>query len=157
MLLGTGQTSIDSRDNTGRTSLSLAAAKRNEAVVNILLDTGRADINSSDSAGRTPLYWAAGKGHVNVVSSLVDSRNADINVRDQDGFSPFMRAVWRSNKEVVRILLQTGLLSNHSCMDGLFYQAFWFMLADELDQFMVNIGYAVGNDFFGLRGLFGEL
>lgn len=47
---------IETKDNDGRTPLSLAAADCNESVVRILLDRG-ANPNSEDNDGRTPLGW----------------------------------------------------------------------------------------------------
>ncbi|WYZ38338.1 hypothetical protein EsH8_III_000252 [Colletotrichum jinshuiense] len=157
VLLNTGKVDVDSRDKTGRTPLSLAAGKGNEAVVKMLIDANEAGINSSDNFGRTPLSWAAMKGHVEVVSLLANTGTVNMNSEDKEGFTPFMWAVWRSNKDVVNTLLQTGRLLHHRCVDGLCYQAFWFMLPDELDQFMVNIGFVIEDDIFGLRGLFHDL
>ncbi|KAK2764811.1 hypothetical protein CKAH01_15750 [Colletotrichum kahawae] len=154
MLLDTAKVDIDSEDTSGRTPLSWAAQYGHAAVVKMLLDTGRADINSSDNIGRTPLSWAIIKGHVEVVLLLANAYDADINIRDHNGFSPFMRAVWRSNKEVVDILLQMRRLSHDDYMDRLCFQAFWFMLPHELDQFIADITYDIGDDFFGLKRLF---
>ncbi|RMZ76697.1 hypothetical protein DV736_g6704, partial [Chaetothyriales sp. CBS 134916] len=71
LLLDPGKAKVNTKDNrVGRTPLSWAAQRGNEAVVNQLLDTGKVKINVKDNNGRTPLLYAADNEHEAVVELL---------------------------------------------------------------------------------------
>jgi hypothetical protein len=73
----------DLQDSYGRTPLSWAAEKGNEAVVKLLLATEKVDLDSKDySSRRTPLSWAAEKGHEAVVKLLLATEKADLDSKD---------------------------------------------------------------------------
>ncbi|KAL7755715.1 hypothetical protein ACKLNR_014242 [Fusarium oxysporum f. sp. zingiberi] len=60
---------VDASDELGRTALSWAVERRQEAVVRLLLEKGAA-IESKDTVGRTALSWAAEGGREAVVRLL---------------------------------------------------------------------------------------
>jgi ankyrin repeat protein len=63
---------LESKDKSGRTPLSRAAADGREAVVKLLLEKG-AELESKDLGdGRTPLSWAAANGHEAMVKLLLE-------------------------------------------------------------------------------------
>ncbi|KFZ00714.1 hypothetical protein V500_00962, partial [Pseudogymnoascus sp. VKM F-4518 (FW-2643)] len=56
----------------GRTALSWAAEKGDEAVVKLLVERDDVVADSKDKDGRTALSWAAESGHEAVVKLLVE-------------------------------------------------------------------------------------
>ncbi|KAF9781969.1 hypothetical protein IL306_012090, partial [Fusarium sp. DS 682] len=101
---------VDIQDSWGRSPLSWAAEKGNEAVVKMLLDTGKVDVNSRDTQhGRSPLSWAARNRHKAVVKMLLDTGKVNVDSRDTlDGRSPLSWAAQNGNEAVVKMLLNTG-------------------------------------------------
>jgi len=63
---------LDTRDEDGRTPLSLAVASGHEKTVELLLATGRVDPDADDADGRTLLWWARENGHEAIVKLLLD-------------------------------------------------------------------------------------
>jgi len=62
---------VDWHDDSGLTSLHIAALNGHESLVRLLLDRG-ASINAIDEDSNTPLHYAARKGHESVVRLLLD-------------------------------------------------------------------------------------
>jgi ankyrin repeat protein len=82
LLLATGKSDVDSKDNTwGQTPLSWAAESGHTLVVEQLLATGKADVNSKD-------YLA----------------KADIELRNINGWSPLLRAAANGHAAIVKLL-----------------------------------------------------
>jgi ankyrin repeat protein len=109
LLLESGKTDIDSKDNNGQTPLSWAAENGHEAVVRLLLESGKADIDSKDTEyGQTPLSWAAENGHEAVVRLLLESGKADIDSKDNNSRTPLSWAAENGHEAVVRLLLESG-------------------------------------------------
>jgi ankyrin repeat protein len=69
---------VESKDEDGRTPLSLAAEKGHESVIKQLIERG-ADLESKDKYGLTPLSWAAENGHEAVVK-----KRADLDLKDNE-------------------------------------------------------------------------
>jgi ankyrin repeat domain-containing protein 50 len=72
LLIDTGKTDLDVRDNDGQTPLSQAARNGHGATVKLLLTTGKVDINTKNKNGWTPLLWAIEEGHKDVVELLLE-------------------------------------------------------------------------------------
>ncbi|KAI9890753.1 MAG: hypothetical protein M1814_003683 [Vezdaea aestivalis] len=64
-----GEINIEAKDTKGRTALSLAAGRGNEAIVKLLLEKS-ASTTVPDIGGRTALDWAISKGHPAVANLL---------------------------------------------------------------------------------------
>lgn len=64
----------------GRTPLSWAARRGNDAVVNLLIEKG-AHVDSKDTDDWTPLLWAAQSGNEAVVRLLL-GKGADVDLKD---------------------------------------------------------------------------
>ena len=78
-----GGANVESRNESGRTPLMLAALKSNAEMVKLLLEHG-ADVNAVDSSGMTALMWAAFGGSAESVRLLID-KGAKIDTKDQSG------------------------------------------------------------------------
>jgi ankyrin repeat protein len=108
LLLATGDVAPDTRDNAGRTPLSITAEIGAEQIVELLLATNEVDPNTRDNTGRTPLNWAAEKGWEAVIALLLATRGIDPDAEDDDGRTPLSRAVEEGKTSVVQMLLATG-------------------------------------------------
>ena len=71
MLLDTGKTDLDARDNDGQTPLSQAARNGHRATVKLLLTTGKVDVNAKNKNSWTSLSWATEGGYKDVVELLL--------------------------------------------------------------------------------------
>ena len=67
LLLEQEDMDVNSKDECGYTSLTLAAANGHEAVVRLLLEQEDVDINAQDSNGYTALSWAAWGVHETIM------------------------------------------------------------------------------------------
>jgi ankyrin repeat protein len=94
------------RDKCGRTLLSQAAERGNEAIIALLLEKG-ANVDTTDQDGQMPLYWASGNGHVKVVELLL-KKGADVNTANQDRRTPLSGASENGHVKVVELLLKKG-------------------------------------------------
>jgi len=96
---------INGVDETGTTSLLLAAMNGHEAVVELLL--GHEDINPDgpDNSGRTPISWAARNGHETVVKLLLGREGINPDRPDNRGQTPISRAAENGHEAVVKLLL----------------------------------------------------
>ncbi|KAM6478238.1 nacht and ankyrin domain-containing protein [Trichoderma sp. SZMC 28011] len=108
-ILGTvGQTTtdIDSRDEFGRTPLSMATEKGNEAVVKLLLNAG-AEVNLKDYDNQAPLFYAAETGKEAVVKLLLNA-GAGVNLKNDYNQTPLFYAAATGRKAVIELLLDAG-------------------------------------------------
>jgi hypothetical protein len=104
------------RDKCGRTLLSQAAERGNEAIIALLLEIG-ADVNTTNRDGWTPLSWASVNGHVKVVELLLE-KGANINMTNRDGRTPLSLASENGHVKVVELLLEKGANVNMIYRDG---------------------------------------
>eukprot|EP00051_Salpingoeca_urceolata_P020614 m.311459 g.311459 ORF g.311459 m.311459 type:complete len:606 (-) comp19653_c0_seq2:50-1867(-) len=97
---------IDLRDHSGKTMLSIAAAKGYLGLVQWLLGAG-ALVNRADWRGNTPLSHACAAGHLDVVQWLVEHAGAKTLLRMSN-----KSALWHASRnghlEVVRWLYSHG-------------------------------------------------
>jgi len=71
ILIGLGGINPEKADNSGRTTLSLAAENGHEGVVKVLLGFEEVNPDTPDMWGKTPLLFAARNGHGGVVKILL--------------------------------------------------------------------------------------
>jgi len=97
---------LNQRDCMGYTSLTWAAIKGYEGVVNILLE--REDINPDQAHtkdGRTPLSWASANGHEVVVRMLLEREDVNSNRVDIAGRTPLWWTPGYGHEVIVEALL----------------------------------------------------
>ena len=97
---------IESKDDSDRTPLCLAACRDNMDIANLLINAG-ADVNSKDNNDRTPLRWAACIDNINIVKLLLNA-GADVNSKDNNNRTPLLEAVQNNNMDIVKLLLDAG-------------------------------------------------
>ena len=98
--------SLEYRDNTGATLLSLAARHGNVELIQSLLAAG-AELEATDNVSRTPLMWAAQSKNVEAVRVLLDA-GASPTIRDSIGNSALAWAAGVGDPETVRELIDAG-------------------------------------------------
>jgi ankyrin repeat protein len=110
ILLKTGVSGINLKDQYGRIPLSWAAQNGHEAIVGLLLDTDKVDVDAKDTQyGQTPLSWAVQNGHEAIVGLLLDTDKVDVDAKDtQYGQTPLSWAVQKGHEAMVKLLLDTG-------------------------------------------------
>ena len=109
----------DSKDESGRTPLSRAAAGGHEAVVKLLVEIAGVDADSKDNRGRTPLSWAAAEGHEAVVKLLLATAGVDADSGDKRGRTPLSWAAQGGHEGVVKPLLAAaGVNADSKNKDG---------------------------------------
>ena len=69
---------VNTKNEDGKTPLSLAAEKGRNDIIRYLHETKDAGINELDEVGQTPLIWAAAYGQTETIKYL-ESKGADIN------------------------------------------------------------------------------
>jgi len=95
-------TAVDSRDDSGRTPLHIAAALDHDIDMRGLINLG-ADINAKDKQGRTPMMYAAADGNRGAVALLV-SLMANVDLKDDDGMNALNWAHTGGNTDLVNFL-----------------------------------------------------
>lgn len=96
---------INSRDASGRTSLSLASREGLEKILELLLEWGNAGINSPNLRGQTPLHEAAEAGHITVVKLLLSQDCIAANSTDNNGATPLLWAARKGHEVVGKLIL----------------------------------------------------
>ncbi|MCJ1363552.1 hypothetical protein MMC16_002659 [Acarospora aff. strigata] len=110
LLLGVEGVEIDSKNDVGRTPLSLAAIKEYDRYVKLLLEHGALP-NTEDTSSRTPLSYAAEYGSESCVELLLDS-GALPNTENTQGRTPLSYAAECGNESCLKLLLESGALPN---------------------------------------------
>jgi ankyrin repeat protein len=110
---------INSRDNSGRTALMLAANEGNNDLISDLISNG-ADINLKDNKGMTAYMYAAGlyKGAGNVMLTLLEKGQGVITETSDDGEAALYKEAYLRNWNTVLALLKRGAVSITSKNDG---------------------------------------
>ena len=96
---------LNSEDKSGKTPLSLAAAKGHEAVVKLLLSRDDVAADSPDEDDWTPLFWAAMNGHEAVVKLLLSRDDVAADSQQEGGRTPLSWAAANGHEAVVKLLL----------------------------------------------------
>ena len=116
---------VNAKDNSGNTSLHLAADKGLYEMVAVLLENG-ADFNAKGNFGKIPLYQAASananltryssdykinqirsKGAQETLAVLLNSVS-DVNIKYDGSYTPLHCAAWGNAHEKVKVFLQKG-------------------------------------------------
>ncbi|KAJ4022742.1 hypothetical protein NW766_001789 [Fusarium irregulare] len=118
LILDHHSTSIDCKDDLGRTPLHMAAYSGLTNFEVVLARDG--DINLKDNVGRTALHWAAQTGRPQIVTRIIElmGDKLGIDIRDIDGWTPLCWALRNSRMkimkdatgvvDVVKLLLEHG-------------------------------------------------
>ncbi|KAL6826777.1 ankyrin repeat-containing domain protein [Trichoderma sp. SZMC 28015] len=76
-----------------------------------LIDLG-ANINERDADGRSPLFFAITAGNIPIIELLVGMDDVDLNRPDARGITPIVLAMRLRRHDIVRLLLQSGKITN---------------------------------------------
>ncbi|XP_072221015.1 60 kDa lysophospholipase isoform X2 [Leuresthes tenuis] len=87
--------------------LACAAAKSGDIAALDALKGMGSNLGLADYDGRTPLHVAASDGHLKMVQYLL-TNGASVHAKDRYGDTPLSNAVRFKQKEIVRLLRQTG-------------------------------------------------
>ncbi|ALG69845.1 hypothetical protein VY88_11035 [Azospirillum thiophilum] len=111
-----GGTSPDTRLDSGKTLLMIAAEQGLTDAVRVLLERrARTDLRTSD--GATAVMYAAWGGHDAAVRALADG-GAELDATNSDGKTALMAAAARGHEEVARTLLQRGIMVDRTTAYG---------------------------------------
>ncbi|KAJ4859190.1 ankyrin repeats (3 copies) domain-containing protein [Trichoderma breve] len=103
---------IDTRGSDSVTPLMSSILLRHSDNIQSLIDLG-ADANARDKRGRSALFYAIHDDDAPVVELLVGMDDVDINRPDAEGTTPIMLAMRLESHEIIKILLQSGKLTNY--------------------------------------------
>lgn len=98
--------SINGRDDSGRTALHWAAREGNRDAVTTLL-SHRADVTLQDNDGWTPLHVAAAADAVEVMQELINA-GSDLEAVDTNGITPLLLAAKYAQCNAVNRLCASG-------------------------------------------------
>ena len=112
-LLARYPTDIDLTDSTGKTALSWAAKKGDDAALSLLLKAG-ADVGNTDDTGISPLLSAARLGSIACTKLLLEA-NADVHHKDSFSCDALLCAAdcvfgpdYTDSEHVLKLLLRAG-------------------------------------------------
>ena len=125
---------ISSLQNNGTSSLHMAAASGQEAVVTVLLDNG-ANINHANKVGWSALHLSVYNGHETVVGLLID-RGADVNLVNNDGDRPIDVAKTQKTKDMLIALTKEKPQEEGQQVD----ESQWFRAAKGGDLALIQQG-----------------
>ncbi|XP_046583700.1 ankyrin repeat domain-containing protein 27-like [Haliotis rubra] len=120
---------VNSREQSGRTPLMLAATKGHHEVFDLLVNKG-AVMALVDDDGNNILHLACFGRNVKIVNFIVSENIVDVNSRGEHGRTPLMLAAMRGHRDVLDLLVSVGgtvgLLDHHgnnilhlACIGGL--------------------------------------
>jgi ankyrin repeat protein len=100
--------SIELKDESGCTPLSIACLRNQVAVANFLIDKG-ANVNARNNWGQTPLHNANGVfgQDFDLIKRLI-AKGADVNAQGNRGDTPLEWAAARGNVKVAKLLIESG-------------------------------------------------
>lgn len=104
---------VDSRDSSGRTPLSYAAARRASCeAVECLLQRSDVEVDSRDTHGLTPFTYAATSNRTEIVSLFLQNNQVNKNSQDVSGRTPLSYAVVMTYEEplVLKLLLEDNTI-----------------------------------------------
>jgi hypothetical protein len=97
---------INSRDNSGFTSLMLVVREGHVGFARMLLERG-AEIDAQNSVSETALHFSAQHGYTQAVQLLLE-HGADVSVRNYSGRTPSELASSSGHQEIVELIVAYG-------------------------------------------------
>lgn len=101
-------TNVDTQNGEGQTSLHIAAAEGDEALVKYFYGV-RASASIADNLDRTPMHLAAENGHAHIIEILADKFKASIYERTKDGSTLMHIASLNGHAECATMLFKKGV------------------------------------------------
>lgn len=98
------QADINAQNAEGRTALTRASFKGNDAMVRLLLEHN-ARIDLQDKTGNTALMHAAYNNNIHIVRLLLEHK-ASVNIQDRFNSTALMHAACNGYPDIVRLLLE---------------------------------------------------
>lgn len=92
----------------GRTALSIAAEKKDDALLWTLIENDPSNVDLADVNSRTPLSFAAGVGSIFGIEALFE-HGADIDAQDMSGRTPLSWAAAGGHISAARFLLRNNV------------------------------------------------
>ncbi len=119
-------TDVNARNSEGITPILYAARENRGDMLLYFALTQRANILTVDQDKRNILHWAVIKGNVAIIQIIEGNLRkqkpklwrALVQAKDGTGLTPFHWAAQRGNKEIVTLLLQSGVDPNIGDADG---------------------------------------
>ena len=93
---------VNQVDEDGKTALSWACIRNDEAMVNVLLKTKGIRVNKKDYLGFAPLLHAVAHAEYTLVGRLLKVRQIDVNTQNEYGETPLIYATIRSKDDKYR-------------------------------------------------------
>ena len=103
-LLPYSNKSLNARDSSGASLVSLAVCWRSFDIAELLISTHDVDINVVDALGRSVLYQAAAIGEYRLVRLILDRGDVNMNILSVEGLSPAAIAARNGYGEVCNLL-----------------------------------------------------
>jgi ankyrin repeat protein len=103
--------SVDTREESGRTPLLVAAYNNRVGVARVLIDAG-ADVNAKDNISDTPYLYAGAEGRIDILARTL---GAGANLKDTNryGGTALIPAAHHGHPDAVKILLEAGVAPDH--------------------------------------------
>ena len=121
LLLTTGLSTADDRNQYGSTPLHIAVVNGHEDIVSLLLDKG-ASPNAANEDGNTPLHAAVGKGERQCAKLLLE-RGADAEITSNSGAKPLIVALQKQDAAMLSTLLDGGVQLDEETVQHVFFLA----------------------------------